>query len=77
MKVAVIKSSQLGNCWSPIRFCGGRCQMVKVCTYPEYTTCKAVETERDYLTTYYTREIEKLNTQRDKAINTLNRRLTK
>ena len=40
---------QLGNCWSPHRFCGGRCSMVERCHYPEKKFCKAVDAEIEYL----------------------------
>jgi len=50
MKTAIIKSSELGtNCWLPVRFCGGRCQHVMTCTYPEKKICKAVQTEIAHL----------------------------
>ena len=41
----VVKSSQLGNCWSAVRFCGGRCQRIEQCNYPEKKTCLAVDSE--------------------------------
>jgi hypothetical protein len=50
MKTAVVHSKALGsNCWLPARFCGGRCDRVMVCNYPEKCTCKAVDAEIAYL----------------------------
>lgn len=50
MKTAVVHSKDLGNkCWLPVRFCGGRCDRVMACTYPEKCTCKAVDAEIEYL----------------------------
>ena len=64
MSSMVIKSSELGvNCWSAHRFCGGRCQRVIHCNYPEKATCKAVDSEIDYLDSYYRTEIERLSKQ--------------
>ncbi len=72
MKATVIKSSELGtNCWLPVRFCGGRCQRVMDCTYPEKQTCKAVQTEIDYLKEYHQAEIEKHQKQLATALKEL------
>lgn len=50
MKSAVVSSKELGtNCWSPHRFCGGRCSRVMTCNYPEKHTCEAVKDEISYL----------------------------
>jgi len=50
MKVSAVKASELGNnCWLPVRFCGGRCQRVMKCEYPEKKSCKAVISEIAYL----------------------------
>ena len=43
---AIITVKQLGaNCWVAARFCGGRCQRVMECNYPEKKTCLAVDSE--------------------------------
>jgi len=64
MNSTVIKSCELGvNCWSAHRFCGGRCQRVMNCNYPEKATCKAVDSEISYLNNYYSTEIERLDKQ--------------
>lgn len=61
MQHAIVKSSELGtNCWLPVRFCGGRCQRVLDCKYPEKRTCKAVQTEIEYINAYTKAETEKL-----------------
>lgn len=50
MAYKIVKSSELGtNCWLPARFCDGvRCDRVYRCTYPEKSTCKAVDAELEY-----------------------------
>lgn len=55
---AIVNSSELGtNCWLPVRFCGGRCQRVMVCKYPEKRTCKAVQTELEHSITYTQQQV--------------------
>jgi len=50
MKSAIVDSKSLGtNCWSLKRFCGGRCDKVMTCNYPEKHTCEAVKSEILYL----------------------------
>ena len=50
MNCAIIKVTDLGtNCWSAHRFCGGRCEHVLRCAYPEKKACKAVDSEIAYL----------------------------
>jgi len=71
-KVAIINSKELGtNCWSAHRFCGGRCQRVMRCNYPEKATCKAVQSEIDYLNNYYATELNRLQGQHTRALEAL------
>ena len=50
MKACVVSIKELGtNCWSPKRFCGGRCSKVFSCKYPEKKTCMAVKSEIDFI----------------------------
>lgn len=78
MNYTIVKSSQLGiNCWSARRFCGGRCQMVMYCDYPEKEDCKAVQAEIDYLNNYYKEEIDRLQSQHAKSLEILNKRIGK
>ena len=72
MEAVIVKASQLGNCWSPHRFCGGRCLRVMGCTYPEKVDCKAVQSEIDHLDKFYTAKIRELQEQLKKALETLN-----
>jgi len=77
MNCVIVTSKELGvNCWSSHRFCGGRCQRVMACNYPEKATCKAVQAEIDHLNNYYTSEIARLQKQRTRALGTLNKKLT-
>lgn len=72
MNSAIINSKGLGtNCWSAHRLCGGRCQRVMRCIYPEKATCKAVQAEIDYLNNYYANEIDRLQRQHTKALEVL------
>jgi hypothetical protein len=42
VKPTTVLMSLLGsNCWKPIRFCGGACDKVPTCKYPEKGTCQA------------------------------------
>jgi len=61
LKFKVVNSSDLGNCWSPSRFCGGRCAHVVECKLPERNTCKAVDAEKKYLNQFYLESHTKLN----------------
>jgi len=59
MKTATVKLNDLGDCWSPARFCESRCARVLDCHYPEKETCKAVAEERKHLINrYYERKAE-------------------
>jgi len=53
MKNAIVKVKDLGDCWSPARFCESRCARVLECHYPEKKTCKAVEAERKFIHQHY------------------------
>jgi hypothetical protein len=65
MKTAIVHSKDLGqNCWLPARFCGGRCDRVMACTYPEKSTCKAVDAEIAYL-----------QEQKQSTINNINKKI--
>lgn len=62
MKTVIVNSRVLGtNCWSTRRFCGGRCDRVMVCNYPEKKTCKAVASEVEFIKQTY-----RLNTEKAK-----------
>lgn len=61
VRVAIVKSSELGNCWSAARFCGGQCDHVYGCKKPERDTCKAVAAERAYLKEFYRKSHQKLD----------------
>ena len=64
-----VSSRELGtNCWSPHRFCGGRCQMVERCDYPEKRGCKAVTTEVEYLNRHIEEQHRKLEVQYDSKL---------
>jgi hypothetical protein len=41
MSVAIVKSSELGTCWRPERFCGGECKALPTCKKKEKQTCKS------------------------------------
>jgi hypothetical protein len=73
-KVRIINSSELGNYWSPARFCGGRCANVERCKLPERDKCKAVEAERKYLTAFYAKSREKLNELEQASLDKLKRK---
>ena len=68
--VFVIKSSELGlNCWSPSRFITGhRCGMINRCSYPEKTTCEAVEAEILYEINHLTAITTKLDALKRKRL---------
>lgn len=72
-KTQIVSSKELGTtCWSACRFCGGtRCPRVMDCNYPERKSCKAVQTEIDYLNKYYSTEIEKMQRQYEESMSKL------
>jgi hypothetical protein len=68
MNYVIVSSKQLGNRWSPRRFCGGRCNNVKTCTYAEKKTCKAIQAEIDHLNVHYGKIISQLTEQHAETI---------
>ena len=72
MKSAVVNSKDLGtNCWSPKRFCGGRCDRVMYCKYPEKETCKAVASEVEFIHQNRTERIAQIEQSAKKALEQL------
>jgi len=72
MKTAIVNSKELGtNCWSPKRFCGGRCDRVMVCNYPEKATCKAVASEIEFVEQNRTERITQIEQTAKKALEQL------
>ena len=61
METGVVKIGELGNCWSPHRFLGGRCKRVYRCKYPEKKTCKAVDAEIEHLEAYKQKDIARMD----------------
>ena len=68
MKTAVVNSKELGtNCWSTHRFCGGRCNRIMYCKYPEKQTCLAVQAEIEFIK----QSIEQIEQITNKALEAL------
>lgn len=65
-------ANQIGtNCWSPKRFCGGRCDRVFRCNYPDKKTCKAVASEVAYIEQNSATRIAKIEQVAKRAIEQL------
>ena len=78
MKMATVSSKELGtNCWSPKRFCGGRCDRIMYCKYPEKETCKAVATEVEFIKQDKVKRIEQISETVQKALEQLEQRASR
>ncbi len=71
MIVKIVSSKELGNCWSAIRFCGGRCDKVFTCKYPEKATCLAVPSEKAHIEEKYKQRLADVNRIYEEQLKTL------